>query len=206
MERLLPTDRKYDVLNTLLFLPAGGSRRVRRQFVDVVAVRPGARVLELGCGTGQVTAVLADRGARVTAVDVLPEMLAATRRRVPAARVIGGDITTLDLGAAVDHVVVSFVLHNLDSGSRRDLLARAAGVLVDGGTIGVLDWATPSRGRAGSLWRRCLLGFEPSPNVAELLDGQLDQDLDSVGLRVLARRRIANGRAEVLVVSPTEPA
>ena len=204
MERLFSVGRKYDLLNALLFLPAGGSRRVRRQLVEALGLRPGRRVLELGCGTGQVTAALVDRGVQVTAVDALPEMLEATRRRAPAARVLGGDVTEIDLGPEVDHVVISFVLHNLDSADRSRLLARAASVLAPGGSIGVLDWAPPSEGRIGSLWRRCLLGFEPSPNVAELLDGHLERDVEAAGLTVSLRRRVANRRAEVLVLEPLE--
>ena len=52
----------YDLLNTVIWLPTG-SRRLRRQFVGELPLHPGARVLELGCGTGQVTAELAARGA-----------------------------------------------------------------------------------------------------------------------------------------------
>lgn len=41
----------------------------------------GARILELGCGTGDYTVVLARRGAQVTAVDLAPAALEITRRR-----------------------------------------------------------------------------------------------------------------------------
>lgn len=42
---------------------------------EVLRLRPGARVLDAGCGTGQVTIALAERGARVTGVDLSPEMM-----------------------------------------------------------------------------------------------------------------------------------
>ncbi len=202
MERFRSVSFRYDVLNAALFLSAGGSRRVRRHLVEALSLRRGDRVVELGCGTGQVTAALIRRGARVTAVDALPEMLEATRRRAPAAELILGDITTADLGPVVDRVVISFVLHNLDSTQRAEVLKRAADALAPGGSIGVLDWAPTRPTRTGALWRRCLSTFEPSTNVVELLDGELERDVEAAGLEVAVRRRVANRRAEVLILMP----
>ncbi len=44
----------------------------------------GARVLDAGCGAGQMTAELAARGAHVTAVDISPALVEIARRRLPA--------------------------------------------------------------------------------------------------------------------------
>jgi len=44
-------------------------------------IRPGWRVLDIGCGTGALTLRAAQRGARVKGVDINPEMLALARRR-----------------------------------------------------------------------------------------------------------------------------
>lgn len=43
----------------------------------------GARVLDAGCGAGQMTAELAARGAHVTAVDISPQLVEIARRRLP---------------------------------------------------------------------------------------------------------------------------
>jgi magnesium-protoporphyrin O-methyltransferase len=45
----------------------------------------GARVLDAGCGAGQMTAELAARGAHVTAVDISPALVEIARRRLPTA-------------------------------------------------------------------------------------------------------------------------
>jgi SAM-dependent methyltransferase len=47
--------------------------------------RPGQRVLEIGCGTGEEAISLASRGVRVLATDLSPEMLALAARKVTAA-------------------------------------------------------------------------------------------------------------------------
>jgi len=49
--------------------------------VEWLEAQPGERILDLGCGDGQLTLRLAATGANVTGVDVSPEMIAAARAR-----------------------------------------------------------------------------------------------------------------------------
>lgn len=68
----------------------------------------GARVLDAGCGAGQMTAELAARGADVLAVDISPALVAIAERRLPTdlaprVRFASGDMTA-DHGR-FDHVV-----------------------------------------------------------------------------------------------------
>ncbi|MGH3322145.1 MAG: class I SAM-dependent methyltransferase [Streptosporangiaceae bacterium] len=53
------------------------SRSQRRRFYPGQTVHPGARVLELGCGTGEISLALARRGANVVGLDSSPDMIAA---------------------------------------------------------------------------------------------------------------------------------
>src|SRR5689334_12768571 len=57
-----------------------------RMFDDLAAARvaPGARVLEIGCGTGQATVPLAERGYRVVAVELGADMAVVARRNLSA--------------------------------------------------------------------------------------------------------------------------
>ncbi|WP_448641190.1 class I SAM-dependent methyltransferase [Geodermatophilus sp. URMC 63] len=73
------------------------------------------RVLEVGCGGGDLAVLLAERVTRVDAVDRSPEMVALARARVPAAvRVVAADVLDLDLPAGgYDAVVSTSVLHHL---------------------------------------------------------------------------------------------
>jgi len=58
---------------------------------------PGARVLDLGCGTGVPTAgMLAETGLEVVGVDASTEMLALARRNVPTGRFVAMDLMELD--------------------------------------------------------------------------------------------------------------
>ena len=192
---------RYDAINTALFWPTGGSRRLRQRLVDALDVRAGQRVVDLGCGTGQVTARLLAAGAEVIAVDALSEMLARTRRRAPGATLIQGDVVETDVGGGFERVVLSFVLHNFDAEGRVRLLRRAAEALAPGGRIGLLDWDLPSGPARAALWRRFLAVLEPSPHIGELLDGALDADIAAAGLQVVDQRTAAGGRTQILVLT-----
>ncbi len=75
---------------------------------DVAALR----VLDLGAGTGKLTAVLAGLGADVTAVDPDAAMLAQLRRRLPSARALAGRAETIPLpDGSVDAVLCGQALH-----------------------------------------------------------------------------------------------
>lgn len=78
------------------------SRRVVEAIVDACALDEGAPVLEIGPGAGVLTRALAERGARVTAVEVDPRALAVLREVVgdfPQVQLIHDDILRVDLPA-----------------------------------------------------------------------------------------------------------
>lgn len=80
-------------------------------------LRSGARVLELGAGTGQVTAHLLARGAEVVAVEPGPRLATVLRRRLPveALRVVVNDFETASLPAGpYDLAVSATAFHWLD--------------------------------------------------------------------------------------------
>ncbi len=87
-----------------------GRDRMRAQILSrLPADMTGLRVLDAGCGAGQMTAELAARGADVVAVDISPALVDIARARLPRhlqARVTfhAGDMLAAGLGP-VDHVV-----------------------------------------------------------------------------------------------------
>ena len=69
-----------------------------RAVLDLLGDVTGRSVLDVGCGTGHLTAALADRGAsEVVGLDLSAAMLAAARRHYPALRFVEGDAATMDL-------------------------------------------------------------------------------------------------------------
>ena len=70
-------------------------------------LRPPARVLDAGCGTGRVAVRLADLGYDVVGVDLDESMLAVARAEAPHLDWRPGDLAALDLGEAFDLVLVA---------------------------------------------------------------------------------------------------
>jgi SAM-dependent methyltransferase len=96
----------------------------------------GLRVLDLGAGTGKLTAQLAQLGADVTAVEPDEAMLAELRRRVPSVRALHGPAEAIPLpDASVDTVLCGQSLHWFDLPRALPEIAR---VLVPGGRLGAL--------------------------------------------------------------------
>jgi SAM-dependent methyltransferase len=94
----------------------------------------GARVLELGCGSGTAETIELARRFRVTGVDVSAEQLRRARERVPDAEFVQADFLELELPAASFDAVCSFYVFNHVPRERlAPLLERIAGWLRPGG-------------------------------------------------------------------------
>ncbi len=90
----------------------------------------GLRVLDAGCGAGQMTAELAARGALVTAVDISPSLVEIARKRLPQelqdhVTFASGDMLSADLGT-FDHVMAMDSLIYYTGADIRNALATLA--------------------------------------------------------------------------------
>lgn len=118
---------------------------VTAALIGVAAVQPGDDVLDLGCGTGQVSIPLAMRGASVLAVDVSPAMASklndkAKRRGLPGLTAVAVPIEELDLPpASVDIIVSSYALHHLRDADKAKLVTAASRWLRPGGRLVIAD-------------------------------------------------------------------
>lgn len=121
--------------------------------LDAADPAPGARVVDLGCGNGQLGLPLAKGGANVLAVDVSPAMIEslqaqAQREHVPTLCGLAAPIEELTLPPdSIDLIVSSYALHHLRDADKARLIRLAAGWLRPGGRIVIADMMF---GRGGS--------------------------------------------------------
>ncbi len=99
--------------------PAGKLRATRRAklITHGADLKPGMRVLEIGCGTGNFTEMFAESGAFIVAVDISSELLEiAKQRNLPENQVLflNKRFEDCDLIGPFDAVIGSSVLHHLD--------------------------------------------------------------------------------------------
>src|ERR1700693_5892570 len=79
--------------------------------VSLLAPQPGERILDLGCGTGHLTAQIAESGAQVTGVDQSAEMVDAARLTYPNLKFEISDARNLSLRDEFDATFSNATLH-----------------------------------------------------------------------------------------------
>jgi SAM-dependent methyltransferase len=211
------------------FVPAAGIRALTRHYDRLIALTmrerlfrgklldqvveglpAGARIVDIGTGTGTFAIALAARapGAEVTGVDLDPEALDLARAKEGAAAVTWelGEAAHLPLDeGSCDRAVMSLVLHHLDPAGKRAALAEARRVLRPGGRLHIADWgpAQDPLMRATFFALQLVDGFDGTRDHAA---GRLPGYVEGAGFAELERRgrlRTAWGSLELL--SATRP-
>ncbi len=199
--------------------------------VDACRVTAGARALDLGCGSGQVTIPLARLGAEVVAVDISPAMIgflsdniAREGLRGVTGRVAALEHLELEPGG-FDVVVSNYALHHLADEDKRRLVAAAKLWLRPGGRLVIGDLMLGRGGDArdravirekvlvlgrrgpGGWWRIAKNAWRFSARTAErpLSLGAWIAMLEEAGFSKVAGRSIVSEAAIVCGVRTTEP-
>ena len=152
-DRIAPV---YDAMNRLM--TAGLDRRWRRLTAGAV-VRPGDRVLDACCGTGDLALACARAGARVTGLDFSERMLERARRKAPDLRWVAGDVLALPFAdGEFDAATVGFGVRNVQD--LEAALRELARVVRVGGRLACLEITRP-RGVLRPFFRLWFDGIVP---------------------------------------------
>lgn len=108
------------------------------------AGRRAATALDVGCGNGRHTELLAEHADRVVGLDVSRELLSAAGERAPGAAIVAGDAASLPIAdRSVGLAVYVATIHHLPTRClRRESLDELARVLDDDGAALVSAWST----------------------------------------------------------------
>lgn len=132
----------------------------RAELIEQLDLRPGYRVVELGCGTGGSLQLMGDAIhaiRRFDMIDLCPALLAEARKRSSGYRtvnVVEADATTWQPEGAVDVVFMSYSLTMMPQWP--SVIANAHSMLAPGGKFGIVDFHLPNAGsRLGNaFWQR----------------------------------------------------
>jgi demethylmenaquinone methyltransferase/2-methoxy-6-polyprenyl-1,4-benzoquinol methylase len=182
---------RYDLVNRIMSL--GLDQRWRRRTVSALALAPGSIVLDLACGTGDLSLMARRSGYRTVGVDLSLGMLTVGLSRHTTepgdAGVVQGDAARLGLAtASFDGVVCGYALRNFTdlSASFKEM----ARILRPGGRLAVLEVAAPEHGLVLTGYRvwfehvvPFLGGVLSDPDAYRYLPRSVAYLPDEVGLR-----------------------
>ena len=151
--------RRYDLLNDLLSL--GRTKAWRKVATEVIAPKPGMRILDIAAGTGSSSRPLADAGADVIPLDFSKGMLDAGRKRHPDLAFTHGDALALAFkDNEFDVTTISFGLRNTSDSSKA--LRESFRVLKSGGRMVVVEFSQPTNKIFRTIYLRYLMRALPT--------------------------------------------
>jgi len=119
---------------------------VREFVVNFSEIRPGEKVLDVGCGTGDQAIYFAKKGAVVTGIDINQEMISCALKKKGRFNIHfqGGDATNLPfLEPVFDVAVISLVLHEIENKDRDRVISEMKRVVKKGGRLIFVDFNCP---------------------------------------------------------------
>jgi demethylmenaquinone methyltransferase/2-methoxy-6-polyprenyl-1,4-benzoquinol methylase len=135
---------RYDLITRVLSF--GRDRHWKTRLVELAGVRPGTRMLDVACGTGDITFEGARRGASAVGLDITSGMIDLARAKPGADRLswLVGDMAALPVASgSFDLVTTGYGLRNTSDLSRA--LTDIHRVLRPGGRLCSLDFDKPER-------------------------------------------------------------
>jgi SAM-dependent methyltransferase len=157
-----------------------------RAILDATGAGPGTRLLDVGCGAGDLLAYAAGRGLSVAGIDPAPGMVDHARARLPTADIRPGDAERLpwpdasfDLAVSVN--ALQFAEDTLDA------LAEMTRVTIPHGHVAVANWAEDQQNDLNTIEEAVARadGEEPLPYGELRHPGGLERLLAEGGLEVV---------------------
>ena len=141
---------QYDIHTGLMGL--GVNRSNSRMIIEMAKIKPGDKVLDVGCGTGNLTLTAkryAGASGSVYGIDASPEMIEVARKKARRS----GSEAVFEVGliekiaypdATLDVVISRLVIHHLPDGLKRQGFAEILRVLKPGGLFFLADFNPPT--------------------------------------------------------------
>ena len=192
------------LLDLIFYLPCGGESHFRKKCVNFARPTEGDRVLDLCCGTGMLTLLIAEHtgpSGQVIGGDISGPALEIARARTPNLPVMflkTGAENLPFIPSGFDECFISFGLHHMTGQARGNTLREVRRVLRAGGSLFIIDYNLPERTLPG-LMTRVLVKLDRSKEAYELLvNHRLLTEAQQAGFEI--RRRELAGRGMVQLV------
>lgn len=193
--RLIRWAPYYDLVTILMTL--GQAPRLRKRTVDQALIKPGDSVLDVGCGTGEVTLLAKTRAKHgsVYGIDPAPEMIAVARKKAASKNLDidfrVGVIEALPFpDSSMDVVTSSLMMHHLPENVKVRGLAEIYRVLKPGGRLLIADFMRPT----GSFLNHLFIAFARHQGLQKGIE-----DLQAL-LKEAGFSQLAQAKEKVLII------
>lgn len=181
--------------------------KLKRELIRFAAIKPGSKVLDLGCGTGTLTIMIqrALPDATIIGLDGDPRVLEIARRKSQGLDIQWdeGLASQLPYGdSEFDRVVTSLVIHHLDTATKHAAFDEAFRVLKPGGVLCILDFCPPES-MPGRLLAVVMRRLE---EAADNVDGLLPAFIADSGFSMIEeRKRLSSPFGPVAILTAIKP-
>jgi demethylmenaquinone methyltransferase/2-methoxy-6-polyprenyl-1,4-benzoquinol methylase len=192
--------------------------RLERVWQDIAAqIDAGARVLDVGCGTGALAVRLAQKGARVTGIDIAPQMLSQAAAKLEAQGLMDR-VRLLEMGAVeiddafaeerFDAVVSTLVFSEFSTGETEYVLNACQDLLRSEGRLLVADEVLPDPvlGRLVTYVVRlpfALLAYLLTQNTTHRV-AHLDEQIETAAFRIVQTKGYLAGTLKLFVAEKVD--
>ncbi len=153
-----------------------------QKYVDLILrrLRPNARILDLGCGTGEpISKHLIENGCAVVGVDASARMLEIARNLVPQAKLVQADMRNFYLNGRFEAVVAWDSVFHVSRTEHEQIFRNISNMLVSGGWLLLSAGASAAEGFTSEMFGHTFFysAFEPDELIARLATNGLQVEL-----------------------------
>lgn len=189
----------YDrLLDGIFYLPFGSEQRFRRKCLDFACIEKGDKVLDLCCGNGELTRLIAEclgSSGEAIGIDIsqssIKEATNRQDRRTAFACARGENLPFKS--SIFDRCFLSFGLHHMLKPARRKTLQEVNRVLTEGGSLFIVEYNLPKRAMT-KLVSMALAKLDASREAYRMLTkSNLVKEVQEAGLTIIRRELIGGG-------------